>query len=68
MFNTVAPIVVDRCLFRHVRTAIRCSQRSLHFCQTGFPRRHPELRENGVEVVVFNNADLSSSPLDRRET
>ncbi|KAL4284553.1 hypothetical protein GQ457_16G000070 [Hibiscus cannabinus] len=56
---------------RHLQCQPRfwlCSRRSLHFCRTGFSRRCPELRENGVEVVVFNNADLSSSSLDRRET
>ncbi|KAL4308251.1 hypothetical protein GQ457_01G002990 [Hibiscus cannabinus] len=68
MFNTVALIAVDRCRFQHVRTPIRYSRRSLHFCRIGFLRRRPELRKNGVEVVVFNNADLTSSPLDRRET
>ncbi|KAL4340101.1 hypothetical protein GQ457_08G014100 [Hibiscus cannabinus] len=51
MFNTVAPIAVDRCLFRHVRTPIICSRRSLHFCRTEFPRRRPDLRENDVETT-----------------
>ncbi|KAL4311576.1 hypothetical protein GQ457_01G008210 [Hibiscus cannabinus] len=61
-------VVIGRCLFRHVRTPTKCSRRPLHFSRTGFPRRHSEFRENGLEIVVFNNVDLSSSPLDRRET
>ncbi|KAL4309190.1 hypothetical protein GQ457_01G004480 [Hibiscus cannabinus] len=60
-------VAASRCLFRHVRTLVRCSRLPIHFCQTGFPRRRPELHENNLEVVVFNNIDLSSSSLDRRK-
>ncbi|KAL4362684.1 hypothetical protein GQ457_04G014520 [Hibiscus cannabinus] len=61
-------VATGQCLFRHVRTPTRRSQRSLHFCWTGFLRRHPELCENGLEVIIFNNVDLSSSSLDQRKT
>ncbi|KAL4348286.1 hypothetical protein GQ457_17G014450 [Hibiscus cannabinus] len=61
-------VVVNRYLFRHVRTPTKRSRRPLHFYQTRFPKRRPEFHKNGLEVVIFNNVGLSSSSLDRRGT